>query len=392
MKPIKARDVLLTLFGMLCLAAYVLACRPAFSPDGSKVLFPATDDEAKLFSVVVFDRRTQDTETIFVANGTPLASSAQWTADGTGAILVWAEYEKQSQIRVMILPHGFKSPVRVFTWEGDEGLGAWLPFCPPPVIGNYLFVAGKTSVHRLNLETGEIKKERYGVAGEAFVLTGQGNQVYFWMMIGQGEAGRFELGTIDKDTLIRTPILQIEGKDVGKLWPFLAVSPDASRIAAVSEKPLESQRGNLQKILIFRGDRLEAAIPVGLALDPITLGNIEWSRNGTVIYAAILKKDQAEGEYQLGVLEVPTTGTGMREIPLLSLKNPSTREVDDVLREFQIALSPDGKTIAAVGPAFNSVKEEDRTLYLVDLESLERRVTKIAAPPSTGSRAASKEK
>ncbi len=77
----KTRDVALTLICLLCLAAYILACRPAFSPDGSKILLLSVRRKAKEFSVVSDDRTTQETETVLTL-GTRLPS-AQWS-DGTG--------------------------------------------------------------------------------------------------------------------------------------------------------------------------------------------------------------------------------------------------------------------------------------------------------------------
>ena len=59
----KTRDVALTLFGLLCLAVDIFTCRPAFSSDGSKILFPSMHTKAKESSVVGDDRTTQETET-----------------------------------------------------------------------------------------------------------------------------------------------------------------------------------------------------------------------------------------------------------------------------------------------------------------------------------------
>ncbi len=368
----RTRDPALTLFGLLCLAAYILACRPAFSPDGSRILFPAWDEETKRSSVVLFDRRTQRSETVFVSKG--LLPAAQWTTDGTEAILALFEAGTRdpSGVNVMLLPLGSKNPTRLFVLPAEKGLGG-LPWVPPPVVGEYLFLGGETSVSRLNLETGEIKKEDYGEERKLFFLTGQSKQIYYLAEL-KGDAGDHEIGTMDNDSLGRTPILRIEEKDVGKISGFLSISRDGSRIAIVSKKPPEPQQGNLERILIFHGKRLETTIPIGSEVYPIALGNTEWSPDGATIYAAFLKRLESESDYLVGIIEVPVAGTGVREIPLLTIG----KKCDEC--DFQIALSPDGKTIAAASTNLNSVKEEDRALYLVDLASPNRKVTKIPIP------------
>ncbi len=391
MKPMKTRDAALTLFGLLCLAAYILACRPAFSPDGSRILFSTWDKETQRSSVVLFDRRTQRPETILVSKG--LFPSAQWTADGKEAILAWAEEGKTDQtlVQVMILPLGRGNPTQilVFALPAEKDLGTTLAYFPPPVEGGNLFLGGETLVYRLNLETGEIKKEDYGQVWKGFLLTGQSNQVYYLAGL-KGDAGDFEIGRIDRDSLAKAPILRIEKKDVGEISPFLSISRDGSRIAIVSKKPPEPQQGNLERVLIFRGSRLETTIPVGSERDPIALGNTEWSSDGATTYAAFFKRREAERDCLVGVLELPVSGAGLREIPLLHLNSQGAcSRTADTLETvldpaFQIALSPDGKTIAATSANLDSVKEEDRALYLVDLATPDRKVTKIPiSPPQT---------
>lgn len=384
MKQTKTKDVVLTLFGLLCLAAYILACRPTFSPDGSRILFPSVNTKAKEFSVVLYDRTTQEAETILTLE-TSLAS-AQWSTNGQEVIVVWREREERDDnpLSVMVLPVGGKNPTRRFVLQAERGLGAGLPWSPPPVVGDYLFLGGETSVCRVNLETGETKKEDFGEELKELLLSRQGDQVYYLARL-RDEADRFEIGTIDRETVSRIPIFQIEARDVGEMTGFLAISRDGFRIAIVGEKPHEPDKGNLQRIVIFRGNRLETAIPVGSEVDPIALGNTEWSPDGATLYAAFSRKLGDEGGSQLGVLEIPVAGTGPREIPLL---NVAENSMNDFWLQFQIALSPDGMTIAAASTTLDSVMEEDRALYLVDLATPERKVTKIPIPYSATSRPA----
>jgi len=85
--------------------------------------------------------------------------------------------------------------------------------------------------------------------------------------------------------------------------------------------------------------------------------------------------------FQLGVAEITVKTGAIRVTPLfhVRLKNMDT---DILPLFFQVALSPDGKTIAAA-PTYlweQLEDEKDRALHLVDLTSPDRKVTKIPVP------------
>ncbi len=377
MKPRKSRDAALMLVGMVCLAAYVLAClpsRPAFSPDGSKILFSWVDSETGWFTAALYDRTGQDVETIFNFRvpGKPEEGLAmvRWDPDGKRAIVAWREkLGENSIIRVMVLPLGSKNPTRHFLVPVDKELLLESLVIPPPLLHGQLFLGGKTSVRRLDLQTGDIKTQDFGEELDGLVLVENRDQVYY-LSKSKGAPSVFEIGNIDKDTLARIPTLRLEEKDVGKISGFFAILKDGSRIAVVSELPLRPPfTDTLRGILIYHGNYLERAIWLG-SQPGMDLLNSEWSPDGTVVYTAFVKKLSSEGEYDDGILEVPLNGTSLREIPLIP-----QRKKDGF--DFQIAVSPDGKTIAAF-------KVQDLALYLIDLASSDRKVTRIPVPsPAT---------
>lgn len=84
MKPRKSRDAALMLVGLVCLAVFTPACRPVFSPDGSRILY-----YWPTIGVVVYDRRSQTWESIFSTKTGQVI--AQWTADGKEVIILWPE-------------------------------------------------------------------------------------------------------------------------------------------------------------------------------------------------------------------------------------------------------------------------------------------------------------
>jgi hypothetical protein len=365
MNFIKFRNASLALTGLIALAAYVLACRSAFSPDGSKILFPAAAAKDQHASVILYDRETKKAETIFsIALGVPAGEfmmSAQWTADGKQAVIAWPEEE--AGLRVMLLPVEAKGPAMLFILpEVNE---QWQSLViPPPVVGHHLFIGGK-AVHRLDLASGQIATNEHK---HELVLTKHSNEIYY--MSGEDEV--FSIGTLDKEKLVPIPRLQLKKADVGELSPFICLTGDSARIALLGE------RDEQQTLRIYRGKDLEKTVVLGEIAKIGRLGNTQWSPDGKTVYAACAQK-LAEDRLQLGVVEIALNAEGLRQIPLLQIASGKDEEV--VFR-FQIALSPDGQCVAASPTCLETdkLKPEDRALYLIDLGSPQRKVTKAPIP------------
>lgn len=370
-----ACNSLLAACGLAALCLYVLACRPAFSPDGSQVLFPSVDPQTTNFSVNCFNLATRQTEVIFtvaLSKGTPVLSP-QWMADGKRAVVAMAAMDNDNSLMVAVLPLGAKGPTRFFAL-GEQEDSALSLVIPPPLLGPHLYIGGK-GLRRLNLETGELKVVE--TEGELY-LHRQGDQLYYWGELKDGE-GVFELGRLDPETLAREPIIGLNKNDVGDLSAFISIVRDGSRIALSSEKDHQAA------LLIVSGQTVEQTILVGSTNEPIKLGNTQWSPDGKTIYATSLRPIASNDQFELGVIEIPLDGTAARHTPLAQLKEAE----DQAVLNFQIALSPDGKTIAA-GSSYldlegkGGLKEADRALFIIDLDSPQRQVTKIQIPyPAT---------
>ena len=59
MKNPKTRNTALALVGLLALSIYILACT-SFSPDDTKVLYPAFDAPSGAIGMAVYDREARD--------------------------------------------------------------------------------------------------------------------------------------------------------------------------------------------------------------------------------------------------------------------------------------------------------------------------------------------
>jgi hypothetical protein len=373
----KIRDTLLSILGMTALLVYVIACRPSVSPDGTRVVFPIIDQEAHTASVAVYDLKRNAVEKILDIPGAKdefMAYSAQWLPDGRQVLI-------NGVSSIMILPAGSPNPTRFIPLE--HALEPFSLMTPPPVVGSYQFFSGRTSGNsgkgntsedeknsflRVNLDTGETLSVPH--RGECY-LSGAGTLVYYVAETDEGEDRSYEIGRLDTDKLVQIPMLHLKEKESGEITPFLAWSKDGSRLA------LTGKLAEAPRLLLFRNSAFEKTIAVGSAESGITLGNAEWAPNGDILYVSYARKSGSAGDCRYGVLEVPVSGGGIREVPLFGGKG-----TDDELSYFQIVLSPDARQILATSVCMKdeAIKSEDRALYLIDLTNPGRIVTRFPVP------------
>ena len=150
---------------------------------------------------------------------------------------------------------------------------------------------------------------------------------------------------------------------------------------------LAGEKEGRQTLYLYRNWKLEKTLELKPPAEKRKLGNVEWSPDGKTLYVTTICGREHEGPMTLGFLEIPLAGGAPREVSVLRVsqqagKEKEPGEVDSnawqLARLFnQIALSPDGKTIAVSWPADANATGG---LYLVDLESPERKVKRIPFP------------
>jgi DNA-binding beta-propeller fold protein YncE len=369
------RDAAMGLIGIAALIVYAIACRASFSPDGKKVLFPSVDAESKTAKVLLHDLESGKTSTIFTVGPEGVHDeafiSAQWRADGKRAILAWLNTEGSDRLTVLDMPIAGGGPSKRYTLEGSEMLEGLIT--EPPLIRDRFLLLGGKDIRRLDLETGEVRKRD---AGEIYLFA-RGDDVYF-----VGKDGK--IGKIDPDTLEPTALIEVDEKESGEPG-FLAIDREG-RIACTCKK------GDDSSILVFKGKTIEKRIPLGKEVEAGMPGNIRWSPDGKTLYAAYgrMGKDGKDGkEVRLGILEIPLAGSS-RTIEIVTGHTASEEKGPEPVFYFQFDLSPDGKKLAVPATSLSGVNDPDRGLYLVDLASPDRKVTKISIPAAVRTEAAPK--
>ena len=127
------RNVVLALVGLLALSIYILACT-SFSPDDTKVLYPAFDTPSGAIGMAVYDRETRGNEMLFVPLAyqsgesnlvtAPSILRAEWLANGREIVVAYSVPGKNSgdedSLSVALIPWNTRKPTKIFQVPGVE--------------------------------------------------------------------------------------------------------------------------------------------------------------------------------------------------------------------------------------------------------------------------------
>jgi hypothetical protein len=128
---------------------------------------------------------------------------------------------------------------------------------------------------------------------------------------------------------------------------------------------------------------------------PCHLGNLAWSPDGTMLYAAAVTSSDQKGILDYWLAEIPVDGGRVRLTKIASIRSELD---DDFLNTLQlsmpVSLSPDGHWIAATPAVANKgeVEDRDRALFLIDLRDPARPVQRVPIPPQPSADAQEKTK
>ena len=371
MKRRTTLHVLLVCIGLGGLMAYIIACRAAWSPDGSKVLFSYFSPETKEAGVALYDMTTKQVRSVFViapvGDAEDALLTAQWERNGKRAIIRWP-VTKQSpdHLKLLLLPIGSDKQTRLITLQIEDD-GGTLALPAPEVDGN-LFIGGKDIV-RINLEKTEGERRKLEKGGE-ILFAGHKDSVYY----ARERDSVWDIGSLDTETVALTPFFQVQSEAVGELFPFMAFDPKAPRFAMAAEK------GEECTLVLCNRTGIQKSVKVLFPAEKYRLGNLQWSVDGTTMYAALARADREKKTITLALGEIALDTGNTRVVPITTVPGD---KLDGPWRAFfQVSLSPDGKTIAAA-PTFFGDKPADlkeRALYLVDMSDPARPITKVPAP------------
>lgn len=367
------RNALLSAGAGLGLFLYILGCGPSWRPDGEAIVFPYRLSGSDHEGVAIFDRATGKATPFYRTEKTGLAT--QWSRDGQSVLVSIVEGFRSDFIIVPARPGGL--PIHVDSLEGAE-----LSLLPIPEVDGRAYFGGG-AITRVDLSTGSLESRALGEEEPPVNLYRASDSILYTRELGVTED--LEVGTLDPETLTLHPRFVVEhafleGLHLDELW-FLAFEPRTSRVAIAAVGPGDDV------ILVFDRDRVETVLRPEIPSPSYELGDIVWSADGRWLYAAVLTP-WADTRSQLSIAEIPFGNTDggsrrTRVTPITWLRSELDPYDDESsVAVFQIALSPDGRSLAVSTASLDEddVDAENRALYVVDLTDPDRSVEKIPPP------------
>ena len=364
---------LLGLLGILGMLASMLACRPSWSPDGSKILFPYYDPETHDVGVALYDRATGKARSLFArqsARWDDRVVIGQWERGGERAVLFSGERE------LLTLPVDSPRPARRIEVPSGVlcGAGPW------PVVKDHLFCCG-ARVFRIGLLDGTVISRGYEGVDKTMLL-GDGQTILYLRFMDKEpdfigyELGRLDAESLDTNRLLRISMEALEAHGIQELEGSIAFEPEGDRLAMTAT----TERGPV--VVVLGMDGIESIVVPALPVEAYKLGNVEWARDSERLFAAASSYGPEHGTTELSLAEISLADGESKLYPIVQIRKAYAFFEPF---EIQIALSPDGATIAVATTYLDDgeVATEDRGLYLLALDEPEKAVTKVPWPPSS---------
>jgi len=376
----KTRNSLLALLGVAALTIYILACS-SFSPDDKRIAYPAFDVNSGLIGISVYDRDARKTEIAFVpglsepadSNASPAMARSQWLPDGKNILVAYGGGKmSDTELNLAVVPWPARGVVRVFHLTGLSDAGPMLLW-PLAVAGDNLFLSSTESniVIRLNLKTGQRLAHQLEVAARNVALyPGPDGRSIFYLQEAGTPDRSVTFGSLDPGSFARKPIITFTNQvpEHG----FFAWDPPRKRVAFTSDVK------NTLGIIVVEDGKQVFSRSIGSPGLELQFSRHAFFLKGDVILAAFEQKKPNEKTASYGLMEIPLNNAPVRMTTLI----PVAESGDELVWYLEPAVSHDGK-LAAVSSAYIAgglVKPEDCALFLVDLSSPQRTVTKIPIP------------
>jgi len=359
--------------------AWTFACRPAWSPDSSQIVYPGKVGEK--LALARYDLKKKTSEVLFVAPVEKQTSIPVYLDSGELMLMS----NKPGETRPLVISRlamadGKVAPVgKPLEVRTDNDALDHLVL-PPVVVGNTLFLGGK-SLTKIDLTTQKVVRGDLPDTPNDISLARRGDGICYLTTRDKDKPGDWELGTLDPETLIGKVLIRgpkaSKGNPGWKPMPMIAFSRDLSRVAMPAERvDRETTEQTQTAILVFNDGKLENVLPLSDIDNLIQVSSLAFGADNVSVFTVFARENPQGHAFHL--FETTFSGSVQRETLLLELPPTKTDLAPAV--QMQLALSPDGKWAAVATAYIQELRDQSQSLLLVDISGKGREVQRIAFP------------
>lgn len=405
--------VILFVVGLAGWLVFILACAggPAWSPDGSQILFAYRDVANSRTSIALYDRATGSISTIFaqpVPGGDDGSEGEvilypRWQNDGKRALVaIWHDRvpnaTDENACELMSLPVKSKIPPQVYN------LG-FTPNCiyPMPQIMGKVYFGGR-ELGWIDLATGEVGSKAFNTEikfseNDGVVLFEDNGRLYYQRHLSrkvsaagdkQQEEEGAEIGRLQLEDFSLRPSFAVWPQNLSALGVQGSVAEDLSTIflspngSAGAMIAIGKENNSDEIVFTEEGKGVVRVLAPDLGVRPFKLGELVWSQDGRTLYASAVTLGQEKGVLNYGFAEIPVEGGRARFTRVSVVRSEFGKgDFDNIFRtSMPVSLSPDGRWIAATPAVLGKGKidDRDRALFLIDLRDPARRMKRVPIP------------
>ncbi len=363
----------------LAAIAWTFACRPAWSPNSSQIVFPGKVGQN--MALARYDLAKQTSEIIHINQIEQEFVVPHYLPNGDLLLLSMKEGSKKT-LRVRRIPFSAPAgtkPVGPFEIETENNALDHL-ILPPVIVDGALFLGGK-SLTRVDLTTGAIVRDDLPNTPVDLFLARRGGGICYITQRDAKRKASWEFGTIDPKNLTGKMLFEspkvAKGKPGWKPLPMPCFTKDLSRMAIPAERvDRENTDQTATAILVFANGKLENVLPFDDLNGLVSISSLAWAKDNVGLFSVIVR--EVDEGHRFSLYETLFSGSVSRETELITL--PASKEGTTPALQMQLAMSPDGKWAATTSAYVAGLSAQKQSLLLIDVSGKERKVQRIDFP------------